>query len=158
MEESPKCLGIGKKGSPSCSPCRADGRRVTVFAHSLSTKHSSQPVAALSSPSWPRPSALPAFCVLLFAVVTRCWPQADLSTSDVVWMLPLVTLLWLRDKVPTWLFFPALSPWDGDERENTELMPSSSCPQEATCNRYFARGKKSYVTLCDSSPPGGKLL
>lgn len=32
----------------------------------------------------------------------------------------MVTLLWLRDKVPTWLFFSALSPWDRDERENTE--------------------------------------
>lgn len=54
-------------------------------------------------------------------------------------MLPLVTLLWLRDRVPTWLFFPALNPWDGDE---------SSCPQETTCNRYFARGKKTYPLLC----------
>lgn len=78
MEENPKCMGIGKKGKSI--PLPVPGRwKEGHTAHSLCTKRSSLPVAVLSSLSWPRLSALPAFCVLLFAVATRCRPQAELS-------------------------------------------------------------------------------
>lgn len=142
MEENPKCVGIGKKGKSI--PLPVPGR--WKEGHTVCSQPLHQTLlSACCCPFLPElAQALCPPCILC-APVCCCHTLSASSRAEcnnlneAGRMLPLVTLLWLRDRVPTWLFFPALNPWDGDE---------SSCPQETTCNRYFARGKKTYPLLC----------
>lgn len=142
MEENPKCVGIGRKGKSI--PLPVPGR--WKEGHTVCSQPLHQTLlSACCCPFLPElAQALCPPCILC-APVCCCHMLSASSRAEcnnlneAGRMLPLVTLLWLRDRVPTWLFFPALNPWDGDE---------SSCPQETTCNRYFARGKKTYPLLC----------